>query len=54
MYDSRLARSQKEWDKMKETEVLRLLREKFKQCKVFSSALQDSGSKELVHNVLDP
>ena len=54
MSDSRLARSQKERHEMKETVVLRLLREKFKQCKVFSSALQDSGSKELVHNVLDP
>ena len=54
MYDSRFARKQNEWDGMKETLVLKLLREKFVQCKAFSSALQDSGSKGLVHNVLDP
>ena len=52
--DPRLARLQKERDEKKETMVLRLLREKFEQCRAFSSALLDSGSKVLVHNVLDP
>ena len=49
-----LSRLNKEWDRRKETLVLHLLRLKYVQCPVFASALRESGTKGLLHTVLDP
>ena len=50
----RLASLVEGWNKSKETLVLRLLRLKLAQCPTFAAALRESGTKGLLHNVLDP
>ena len=48
-----LAQLCKSWDSGRETLVLHLLRLKLEQCPRFTNALRESGTKSLLHNVLD-